>query len=293
MNTDREENHGEYWPSPFAITFNVKKVWAWLVSLFLLAGVANAQVAYCGVDVAKDFVPYGGVAKGTLSNILIRSEELATAAGYTATNLTVTADNAVAPDGATTAEKLTASAGASGKRLTSTSGTNRPLSAGAGTYYRSSIYAKAGTHNFISFGDNGDDVSRGVTVDLSNCTIGLNTNNTASSIRSVGNGWCEIDTVGIRTDVCGGCKNLALDLYMVTSATSAMGSSLTAAGTETVFVWGAQMNVATTAPPDYLTTTTVALTLGPLCPVGYTQSLTDPSRCFIVGPVTSRTIRTW
>lgn len=293
MNTEREDRHGEYWPSPFAITFNVKKVWAWLVSLFLLAGVANAQTSYCGVDVAKDFVPYGGVAKQTLSNLLIRSEELATAAGYTATNLTVTADNAVAPDGATTAEKLTASAGASVKRLTSTSGTNRPLSAGPGTFYRTSAYLKAGTHNFITIGDNGDDVSRAVTIDLSNCSIGLNTGNVASKAYSVGNGWCYVETVGIRTDVCGGCKNLAWDLYMVATATSAPNTSLTATGAETVFAWGAQMNVSTTAPSDYLATTTVGLTLGPLCPVGYTQSLTDPSRCFIVGPVTSRTIRTW
>jgi hypothetical protein len=294
MNTDRENNHGEYWADEgIYIRFNMKKVWAWLVSLFLLSGVCQAQFAYCGVDVASQLVPTGGVAKQTLSNVLIRSQELDVVAGYTATDITVAANNTTAPDGTLTAERLTASAGTSVKRLSSTSGTNRPLSAGPGTNYRSSIYAKAGTHNFISIGDNGDDVSRAVTVNLSNCTIGLNTNNVASSIRSVGNGWCEINTVGIRTDVCGGCKNLSLDVYMVATETSAPNTTLVGTGTETVFSWGAQQNVATTAPSDYLATTTVGLTLGPLCPLGYMQSLTDPSRCFIVGPVTSRTIRTW
>ena len=295
MNTRREDDHGEYWPDVDGpvLRFDMKKFWKWIVSFFLLVSVAQAQVSYCGVDVAKDFVPTGGVAKQTLSNVLIRSQELDIAAGYTATNTTVTADNAVAPDGTTTAEKVTASAGASVKRLSATSGTNRPLSAGAGTYYRTSGYIKAGTHNYVSIADNGDDATRGITLDLSACTIGLQSGNVSAKVYSVGSGWCYVETVGLRTDVCVGCKNLAWDFYMVTSATSAIGSSFTAAGTETVYVWGAQMNVSTTAPADYLATTTTALTLGPLCPLGYTQSLTDPSRCFIVGPVTSRTIRTW
>jgi len=263
-----------------------KHLFKWIASLFLLLSVAQAQTTYCGIDVNKDLTPNGGVAKGTLSNLLIRSQELDVVAGYTLSNTTISANNTTAPDGTLTAERLTASAGTSVKRLSGTSGTNRPLSAGAGTRYRSSIYAKAGTHNFIAFGDNGDDVSRAVTVDLSNCSIGLNTGNVSSVSRSVGNGWCKIDTVGLRTDICGGCKNLALDIYMVATATSAPNTTIVGAGTETVFLWGAQQNVATTAPADYLATTTTALTLGPLCPLGYSQSLTDPSRCFIVGPTT-------
>jgi hypothetical protein len=251
----------------------------------LLLSVVQAQTTYCGIDLAKDWVPTGGVAKQTLSNILIRSQELNVVAGYSPSNISIVADNTIAPDGTLTADRITASAGTSVKRLTATSGTNRPLSAGAGTYYRVVLYAKAGTHNFFSVGDNGDDVPRAVTVDLSSCSIGLNVGNVSSSARSVGNGWCEIKTVGIRTDVCGGCKNVAFDSYMVATATSAPNTTMVAVGTETVFVWGVQINVATSFPADYLPTFATALTLGPLCPVGYAQSIIDPSRCYIVGPV--------
>ena len=280
MNTERETNHGEYWPSPFTITFNVKKVWAWVISFFLMSGICYGQtyqIEYSGIDRSSNLS-----AKQTLSNLLIRSEELDNVTGYTATNLAVVANTTVAPDGASTADTLTASAGASVKRLAGTSGTNRPLSAGPGTFDRTSAYLKAGTHNFIAIGDNGDDVSRAITINLSTCAIGLNTNNIRSISFSVGNGWCYVETVGTRTDVCGGCKNLAWDLYMVATASSAPNTSLTAAGTETVFVWGVQQNVATTAPADYLATTAAAATFGPTCPRGTSQSFIDPTKCFTV-----------
>jgi len=232
-----------------------------------------AQVQFCGSDSNQ-------TVKATLANLLIRSEEADVVAGYTATDITLAANNTTAPDGTTTAERITANAGASTKRLSATSGTNRPV-ATAATIYRTSVYAKAGTHSFISFGDNGDDVSRSVTVNLSNCTVGVSANILSSNVYQVPNGWCKIELTATRTNVCGGCANLALDSYMVTSATSAFGSSFTAAGTETVFIWGMGQNLAT-SPPDYLQTVAAAATLGPLCAAGTTQSLNDPTRCFAV-----------
>lgn len=214
----------------------------------------------------------------TLSNILIKSEQGDYTGGYTATNVTVTANTTAAPDTTITAETLTASAGTSVKRLSGTPGTNRPLSAGPGTLYRAAIYVKMGTHRYVYFGDNGDDVPRGVTVDLQSCLVTLESGNAFSRTSPSGNGWCRIETIGTRTDVCGGCKNLALDLYLVSSATSVSGSSLTAVGTETVYVWGMQENLAS-SPPDYLQTDAVAATLGPLCPMGSTQALFNPNAC--------------
>ena len=292
MNTDRENNHGEYWPSPFTITLNVKKVWAWLVSFFLMSGICYGQTwttdkgASCGSDVSTSYTN-----KQTLSNLLIRSEELDVLAGYTiSAGLTITANNTVSPDGNTTAERLTADATNSVKRIASTSGTNRPLSAGPGTLYRTSGYIKAGTHSFVNLGDGGDDLGRAITVNLSNCTIGLNANNISSRAYFVGDGWCYVETIGTRTDVCGGCKNIVWDFYLVPTATSPANTVWTTTGTETVFVWGMQMNVATTAPADYLATTTAGATLGPLCPRGTSQSFFDPSRCF---PVRDNRFRVW
>lgn len=250
-----------------------------LFLVLLFSQTALAQTRYFGVD------PVGIVPKTPSSNLLIRSEELDVVAGYTLTGVTLTANNTIAPDGATTAELVTASVGTSVKRIVATSGTNRPLSAGAGSRYRSIIYAKAGTHRFIAIGDNGDDVGRFVTVDLLDCSIGLNSGNISSQVFPVSNGFCEIETIGQRTDVCGGCKNLALDIYMVASKTTAANTTLAATGTETVWIWGALQNLSTTANADYVQTTTVGITTSSLCPFGTMQSLRDPSKCFALSPV--------
>jgi hypothetical protein len=248
-----------------------------LLTIFLASTIWSthgvAQVQFCGSDSNQ-------TVKATLANLLIRSQEADVVAGYTATAVTVAANNTTAPDGTLTAERITANAGASTKRLSATASTNRPA-ATASTLYRTSVYAKAGTHNFYSFGDSGDDVLRSVTVDLSNCTVGASANILSSNVYSLPDGWCRIELIATRTNICGGCANLALDSYIVTSATSALASSFTAAGTETVFIWGMAQNLAT-SPPDYLQTVAAAATLGPLCPAGTTQSLNDPTRCFAV-----------
>ena len=285
MNTDREENHGEYWPSPFAITFNVKKVWAWLVSLFLLAGVAQAQVSYCGVDVAKDFVPYGGVAKQTLSNMVIYSEQLDNAAWTKHGGVTViTANSITAPDGALTADLATLSAATTSARYIYPTASITVVN---GSTYRQSTYLKAGTHSYVEYYSQ-TPATAFVDVDLATCTtlrVGSTTLSSASF--SVGNGWCYVSFTYVSNNVVASPTFLPLK-----DAVSSAATSWTSTGAETYYIWGASFQLAS-APADYIPTTTTALTLGPLCPVGYTQSLTDPSRCFIVGPVTSRTIRTW
>lgn len=286
MNTEREDRHGEYWPSPFAITFNVKKVWAWLVSLFLLAGVANAQVAYCGVDVASQFVPNGGVAKQTLSNMVIYSEQLDNAAWTKHGGVTViTANSIAAPDGTTTADLATI--GALGGAATRYIYPTAMITVVNGSTYRQSTYLKAGTHKYIHYYSQ-TPATAFVDVDLDTCTtLRVGSTTLSSNTSSVGNGWCYVSFTYVQSGV------VAAPSYQpLKDATSIYTVSWTSVGTETYYLWGAQLNLAS-APADYIATTAAAVTLGPLCPVGYTQSLTDPSRCFIVGPVTSRTIRTW
>lgn len=279
MNTEREDRHGEYWPSPFAITFNVKKVWAWLVSLFLLAGVANAQTSYCGVDVNKDLTPYGGVAKVTLSNMCTYSEQLDNA-GWTKANVTISANSVVAPDGTLTADTVT---------NTVIDGAHTIYSAGitvvAASVYRMSVYLKYSNHPYIVVRSQSPATSL-LNINMSTGTIASTGSTILShSMQSVGNGWYRVQFT--YTKAAG-----VTDHVTITIANSAYAESWNSTSSEAVYAWGALLQLAS-APADYIATTSAAVTLGPLCPVGYTQSLTDPSRCFIVGPVTSRTIRTW
>lgn len=281
MNTEREDRHGEYWPSPFAITFNVKKLWAWVVSLFLLVGVAQAQVAYCGVDVASSFVPNGGVAKQTLSNMGTYSEQLDNVA-WTKTALTITADSIAAPDGTTTADLITNTVANSQHEMYSTG-----ITVVAASVYRMSIYMKYGTYAYVLLESQGPATAY-LGIDLSTGSIGKVGSTVLSySMTSVGNGWYLVSFT--YTKSAGVTDYITMSMVPSTYDTTTSWIGTTA---QTVYMWGASLQLAS-VPADYLATTTTAVTLGPLCPVGYTQSLTDPSRCFIVGPVTSRTIRTW
>jgi hypothetical protein len=282
MNTQREDNHGEYWADEgIYLRFNMKKVWAWLVSLFLLSGVCQAQVAYCGVDVASDLVPYGGVAKQTLSNGCTYSEQ-ADHANWTKTNMTVSANSAVAPDGTTTADTLT---------NTAINATHSNYSTGitvvAGSVYRQSIYIKYLNHAYFQLRSQSPGTAL-VNILLSSssasiASIGAST--LSASVRTVGNGWYKVEFTYTK-----GAGVTDYVTYHLTNSSYA--TSWASNGTEAMYIWGASLQLASD-PSDYLQAVASATTLGPLCPVGYTQSLTDPSRCFIVGPVTSRTIRTW
>ena len=168
-------------------------------------------------------------------NLNLYSEEFDNAE-WGKTALTVTANTQVAPDGTTTADTITVSAGSANHRLTNS---NRFLAV-LGPY-RHAVYLKQGTHRYVAFGDNGDDASRSATVDLQTCTITANAGNTGSVATTLANSWCRVETYGQRTNVCGGCKNLTMEIQPVSNGTQGLGVTWTGAGTETVHVWGAQI----------------------------------------------------
>jgi hypothetical protein len=288
MNTDRENNHGEYWADEgIYMRFNMKKLWAWLVSLFLLSGVCQAQVAYCGVDVAKDLVPNGGVAKGTLSNLFAYSDP-ADGTGWTnVAGVTRTSNSTIAPDGTLTADTLVATATTDGHVMGALV-PNR-YSATSGLSYRHIGYFKAGTSSEVVFFEAGDAVSHGFHFNLNTKVASTFTNITNWGYEDKANGWVKLFFVYTRVNTSVAPTRIG---FVNAGGSNMTGATWLAAGTETLFLWGLGAQLAS-APSDLLETNGAALTLGPLCPVGYTQSLTDPSRCFIVGPVTSRTFRTW
>lgn len=280
MNTERENEHGEYWPDPLTISFNVKKVWAWIVSLFLLVGVAQAQVAYCGVDVASSFVPNGGIVKQTLSNMTTYSEQLDNAA-WTKSNVTITADSISAPNGTTTADTIVNTVVNSTHAAYTASVTTV-----ASSVYRMSIYLKYGTYQYVVLRSQGPTTAY-IGIDLLNGVITANGSSVlSSSIRSVGNGWYKAEFTYTVSGIA--------DFPTVNLTTSAYDATTAYIGTtgQYVYAWGMSLQLAS-VPSDYIQAVASATTLGPLCPVGYTQSLTDPSRCFLVGPVTSRIITAW
>jgi len=168
-------------------------------------------------------------------NLLLRSQEFSHSE-YVKTAITVGADTQVAPDGTTTADTITVSAGSSIHRLTNSNRFTAVLGP-----YEHSVYLKKGTHRYVAFGDNGDDLPRSTTVDLNTCTISANANNVTSSATSYPNSWCLVRTTGQRTNVCGGCKTLSFEVQPVNNSTDGLSVTWTGAGTETVHIWGGQI----------------------------------------------------
>jgi hypothetical protein len=158
--------------------------------------------------------------------------------------ITITADDIVAPDGTTTAEKITA---------TSTLGAyiNRGSIMQNGEEYTLSIYAKAGTADNIRISN----ITSGTTggwFDLSTGTIGTqNGVSNSSTITDVGNGWYRITrtfgsvTANISTESLFGIND---------------GDGLTTAPLNGyLYVWGAQLEKRSSATA-YTPTTTSPIT---------------------------------
>lgn len=177
---------------------------------------------------------YGIEPLGGRRNLLTFTEQFDNAA-WPKSNVTVTANVATAPDGTTTAERFTADAATANHRVISTAAT---LASGLNCVH--SVYLKAGTHSFMQIHD-GASASYFANFNVSTGVVGTATGCTAA-MTDVGNGWYRCS---IAMTLNG--ANPVLCVGMVTSNTAARNESWTAVGTETVLVWGAQLETGSTA----------------------------------------------
>jgi len=180
-------------------------------------------------------------------NLVLQSQTFNTS--WTTSNISLTANSVVAPDGTTTAYTLTSTATTGSHGLFQT----KPIRSGE-TY---SIYAKAGTSNFVALTGNGTSsfaVSACATFNLSTGLVASSSNCTASMV-SVGSGWyrCIVANTTFNTD------------YFIIAAsegdlapTSSPWGSYTGTGLN-VYIWGAQLEQRS-AVTAYTPTTTTAIT---------------------------------
>ena len=178
---------------------------------------------------------------GTGQNFLLQSQF---ASDWTATRASTSINSAVAPDSTSTALTLTSDG---------TSGTHfiQPASAAttpAGQTRTLSVFAKAGTNNFIQVAFGGD-ATPFANFNLSVGTVGSSASVTASIV-SFGNGWYRCIATATSTS--------ATDarFFIITSGTSVRGESNSLA--TTVLLWGAQLEFAASAN-TYIPTTSAAV----------------------------------
>jgi len=191
------------------------------------------------------------------TNLLQRSEEFDNAY-WTKNNATVTANDAVAPDGYANADKLVENTNNTyhGLRATITSSIN-PFSF--------SVFAKSFSGNRYLQLRMANDISGSISAlfDLDIGTIIVDTtlygggySVSPSKIISLGNGWYKCTVSGNKTDNVGN-NNIEINLSSTISGTEV--DPYTGDGTSGLFIWGAQLEEGSNAT-SYIPTTSAAVT---------------------------------
>ena len=179
-----------------------------------------------------------GLVEVTPWNIAEYSEDQTQWTSQNAT--TVTANSTTAPNGTSTADTVTPTA------VNDDHYRGIGLSSQVGEL-TAFIYVKPNGYNFFDWGIwNGSSYLVRATFDLVNLTYTF-TNAGTATIESVGNGWLKCGISGSNASLS------TIDLYYRVRPTGGTGA-FTGNGTSGAFVWGAQLNIGSTAKPYFPTT---------------------------------------
>lgn len=191
------------------------------------SGRGNHEVA---VSDAKRGI-YGWMPKTGRRNLLTHTEQFSNSA-WALGGSTLLPNNAVAPDGTTTADKISEDSTTGVHRLLNNAG----ITVSSGVTYTWSVYVKASERSVVRFINNN---LVGATFDLDN---GAASSNISAGITpaavSVGNGWYRLSISGLTATTI---ERLVVQIVVggTTSYTGVTGSG--------IFVWGAQLEVGSTA----------------------------------------------
>ena len=209
-------------------------------------GSGGTIISYATDEPAFEFNADGSY-KGLLvepaaTNVMPYSEDFS---NWTPSSVTVATDTTTAPDGTTLAYAVTGNAGTATKRV------SRGATISTLTTYTFSVFAKAGTNDYIQLISNvdGDGFAN---FDLSNGTVGTSGSDTTGVITDYGNGWyrCEARFTSITAGANHG-------VYLMDSSSATHAQS--AATTGSVYLWGAQVEDGPIAT-SYIPTTTASVT---------------------------------
>jgi hypothetical protein len=168
------------------------------------------------------------------SNLLTYSEQFDNAV-WTKSSATISANTTVAPDGTTTADTLTASAGTGLlPRFTDVSTVTVN-----GSVYSASVFARAGTYSFVQIYLNNQGSEWANYTLTGNGTATANGSCTAT-ISNVGSGWYRLTM----TYTAGGTDRRPF-FMLAASATATRAEAWNPVGTETAVFWGAQFELGT------------------------------------------------
>lgn len=193
---------------------------------------SNGLIQSAAINTPRfDYDPVTLNAKGLLieeqrTNLFTRSEEFDNAA-WIKSEVTVTANSAVSPDGASNAEFLVPSVNAAAHQA------YQSIALTNATAYTVTVYAKSGGYNFVNLRFGGGIASEAF-FDLSNGTVVSATTLANASIRPAGNGWYRCSYTATATSTA----SFAVSINPCPTSSS---FGVAGNGTSGVYVYGAQL----------------------------------------------------
>lgn len=185
------------------------------------------------------------------TNLRTYSEQFNNAA-WAKDSCTISADAAVSPDGAKTADKVVSNS------ATAQTGIGQPFTS-TGAVYTSSFYVKADGAQFVQLLWSGTASTEYANFDLSAGTVVQSTG--TATIIAAGNGWYRISLTSTLAAVSANAF-----CWMVNSGTATRAAAYTGNGTNGFLVWGAQLEVGS-FPSSYIPTVASQVTRAAEVPV--------------------------
>ena len=189
-----------------------------------------------------DFDPIALTCKGLLieeakTNVCLQSEDFNTT--WTKLNLTVTTNSITAPSNALTADTIVPVAGTAAHAMIQT------FTVAAATTYTYSVFAKAGGSSYCQVVyDNGSGIGGFINVNLSTGAITRGpeaaggATNIAGGVTAYPNGWYRISISAQQATIVG---RVAVSILNAATSTGGIFPSPTLAVTDTIYLWGAQL----------------------------------------------------
>ena len=193
---------------------------------------------------------YGVEPKGGRRNLLVQSEAFDTAS-WAKDSCTVPATQYLAPDGTTTADRIVSA------NATAVTGVGQSLASAISTsaVYTASYYVQANGARYIQVLWSGGLSTNFANFDLQNPTAPTAGTYTSATITAAANGFYRITITSTLAAGSGGSF-----LWLLDSGTAGRGTSYTGNGTSGIYVWGAQMELGSTATAYQRVTTAYDVT---------------------------------
>ncbi len=197
------------------------------------------------------FTDSDGLVKYAPHNLILQSEDFSTT--WSTTNASVTTNNTTAPDGTTTADKITDNTASGIHRVSQT-----VFSLTQDINYTASIYLKKDTARYVKFFlFHGSSDEHFINVDLEDGSLDQNNSFDNASVDDVGNGWYRLvcsmqNSSDTNTTITVDISNSS---SYVTNYTGSSSSPLS------IYAWGAQLSQHKFVPigNPYIKTTTAAV----------------------------------